>query len=88
MSKKLSFTFNSQKLEVRGSSAQWLKETEGRVLVPRYLHRGVEVYSDVFFATTEALGYSEKALRRHRTPRVWFTEATKKNHKIQNPPGI
>ncbi|XP_078245352.1 uncharacterized protein LOC144587837 isoform X2 [Pogona vitticeps] len=31
---------DSQKIDVRGSSMQRLKETEGRVLAPRYFYQG------------------------------------------------
>ena len=38
--------------------------TEGRVLVPRYLYGEEWVYSNVFFATAEALESSDEVLRR------------------------
>ena len=47
--------------------------------MPRYLYEGEGSYSNVFFAAREALELSGEAPHRRRSPRVWFTVATKKN---------
>ena len=40
-------------------------------------------YSNMFTATAEALESSDEAPQRHKSPRVGFTEPTKKNKGFQ-----